>query len=140
MILRLAALAVLVPLAAHAFPLVTPEEAALPPATPKPLTRGITRGPAITLDAPRDPIHSPFRLHVVFTAHGGDVIDPASIRVIYLRSKQIDLSDRLKPYISPAGITVDGAEVPPGEHAFRIELRDNAGHESTSDIVLKVAG
>ena len=140
MIRCLVALVLLMPLTAHAFPLVTQEEAALPPATPKPLTRGITRGPAISLDSPRDPIHSPFRLHLVFTAHGGDVIDPASIRVIYLRSKQIDLSDRLKPYISPAGITVDGAEIPPGEHAFRIELRDNAGHESTSDIVLKVAG
>jgi hypothetical protein len=140
MIRCLVILALLIPMTAHAFPLITPEEAAVPAATPKPLTRGITRGPAITLDSPRAPIRSPFRLHVVFTAHGGDVIDPASIRVIYLRSRQIDISARLQPFTTGAGITVDGAEVPPGEHAFRIELRDDAGHESSADIVLKVAG
>ena len=139
MIRCLAVLAMLTPITAHAFPLVTQEEAAVPAASPKPLTRGITRGPGITLDSPREPVRSPFRLHVVFTAHGGDVIDPASVRVIYLRSKQVDLTARLKPFTGGEGITVDGAEVPPGEHAFRIALRDNAGHEATADFVLRVA-
>jgi len=94
----------LLPGAATALTLVTAEEAALPTPKPVPLLpptimpRGITRGPEIDVESPRNqgkPVHSPFPLRIGFIAHGGAHINPASVKVIYLRQGNIDLTGRL---------------------------------------------
>jgi hypothetical protein len=46
----------------------------------------------------------------------------------------------LKSEISATGINVPDAETPPGEHAFRIEVQDDEGRSSTTEVVIKVAG
>ncbi len=130
---------------ANALTLITAAEAAMPAGGPQPLvvpvppTRGITRPPEIDLmSPPKRPVHSPFEFRIGFIAHGGARIDPKSVKVIYLRQDNIDLTNRLKSAITAKGIDVPNAETPPGEYAFRIEVRDDDGHIATSDIVIDV--
>ena len=130
---------------AGAFTLVTAEEAAMPPGAPQPLPRpvtpqrGITRPPEIDLvSPPKRPVHSPFEFRIGFVAHGGAHIDPKSVQVIYLRQDNIDLTNRLKSAITAKGIDVPNAETPPGQHAFRIQVQDDDGHISTTDIIIDV--
>ena len=132
---------------AAALTLVTADEAALPvlkPLLPPPTAaRGITRGPEIDVQSPRSqgkPVRSPFALRIDFVAHGGAHINPASVKVIYLRQGNIDLTSRLKAEISATGINVPNAETPPGEHAFRIEVQDDDGRASATDVVIQVSG
>jgi hypothetical protein len=134
---------------AAAMTLVTADEAALPVAKPLPLlppptvARGITRGPEIEVQSPRSagkPVRSPFPLRIDFVAHGGAHINAASVKVIYLRQGNIDLTGRLKSEISANGINVPDAETPPGEHAFRIQVEDDEGRSSATDVVIQVSG
>jgi hypothetical protein len=87
---------------------------------------------------PRRPVHSPFEFRIGFVAHGGAHIDPKSVKVIYLRQGNIDLTSRLQSAITAKGIDVPDAETPPGEYAFRIEVHDDDGHISAKDIVIDV--
>ncbi len=114
--------------------------ALLPPSTSP---RGITRGPEIDVESPRSqgkPVRSPFPFRIDFVAHGGAHINPASVKVIYLRQGNIDLTGRLKSEISATGINVPNAETPPGEHEFRIEVQDDEGRSSAADVVIRVTG
>ena len=59
--------------------------------------------------------------------------------VTYLRGPNIDLTQRIKAFVEPAGIDIPEAEVPPGEHAIRVELKDSEGRRATTNFVLAVA-
>ncbi|MEY2886601.1 MAG: hypothetical protein RIQ84_1638 [Pseudomonadota bacterium] len=126
---------------ANAKPLITAKEAQLPAPTGELKTRGISRGPAIKVVSPdvgSGQINSPFDLKVQFEARGGNKIDPKSVKVTYLKSPNVDLTDRLKPTISESGINFEKAEVPEGEHAVRITVKDMEGRESHSIINLVI--
>jgi hypothetical protein len=143
----IAVAAVLLPGApATALTLITAEEAAMPAGGPQPLVvpvlpnRGITRPPDIQrVSPPKRPVHSPFEFRVGFVAHGGAHIDPKSVKITYLRQDNIDLTNRLQAAITAKGIDVPNAETPPGQYAFRIEVRDDDGHISATDILIDVA-
>jgi hypothetical protein len=129
-LIGLALVAVAAP--AAAFELVTPAEAALPPGTLPTLDlRGSpTRGPLITVVSPPPGaglMHSPVDLKLQFRAFGGAEVDPNSVVVTYLKDPAIDITQRLTPFISAAGITVPQADVPAGKHQFWIELKDKDG-------------
>lgn len=125
---------------AQATPLITPTEAALPAASGAMATRGITRGPAIKQVSPQtdQPIKGPFDWKVQFEARGGEKIDPASVKVTYVKSPFVDLTPRIQSAISADGINFNKAEVPPGEHVLRITVKDSAGRETNSTMTLKV--
>src|SRR5690242_2221235 len=98
-----AALLLLLSAPASALTLITAEEAAMPAGAPQPLSepvvppRAITRPPQIDLVSPaRRPVRSPFEFRIGFVAHGGAHIDPKSVKIIYLRQDNIDLTNRLK--------------------------------------------
>ena len=120
--------------------LITPEEARLP--TPKDVfaSRAITRGPHIDL-AGRDEAHprSPLPLQVKFKGFGGATINLDSLRVTYMKSPNVDLTQRVRPYAGPAGIEIQEAEVPPGEHLLRVELQDSEGRRTTTTFLLSVS-
>ena len=126
--------------AAQAGPLITESEARLPAAATV-VTRGITRGPAIKLLSP-DPaaesIKSPFNLRVAFEPRGGARIDPASVKVSYMKTPIVDLHERIKPGLTEKGIHLENAEVPPGEHEIRLSVQDSEGRQATTVIHLKV--
>ena len=121
--------------------LITEAEAKLPP--PKGAfavaTRGITRGPKIEHLADTSVTKSPIRLRVKFESFGGSKIDPDSLKVTYLKSPAVDLTDRVKPFIQPTGIDMPDASLPAGEHALRVDVKDSDGRVATSSFVLKVA-
>jgi hypothetical protein len=122
--------------------LITPEEAALPAASGESLTRGISRGPGVELVSPSPdfgPVKPPFELKVAFEPRGGNAIDPASVKVVYLKSPHIDLTPRLQSGITETGIVFPEASVPPGQHELKITVLDVDGRETNSVVQLVVA-
>jgi len=127
----------------HAFKLISDKEAGLPDMPTALVVRGITRGPGIKMTAPDPdaaPATAPFNLKVVFQPRGGSKIDIASVKVTYLKAQPVDLSDRVKPGLSEAGIDLKDAEAPPGAHAIQISVADSEGRKTSAVFTLKVAG
>jgi hypothetical protein len=129
---------------AAALELVTASEAALPAGSPPSIkTRGSpTRRPEIVVVWPSPDagmLHSPFDMRIRFRAFGGAQIDPDSVVVTYLKQPAIDITQRIMPYISAAGIEVKQAQVPPGTHTFWIEVKDNDGRFTSTELSIKVA-
>ena len=121
-------------------PLISAKEAALPPAAGGLATRGISRGPAIKLASPEadTPVAAPFDFKVNFEARGDAKIDPASVKVVYMKSPFVDLTPRLKSAISANGIDFAKADVPPGTHTIRVTVKDSEGRETNSVLNLVV--
>ena len=126
--------------AAQATPLITDEEAKLPP--PKGAAavdwRGILRSPKVEVVSPTGAVHSPLRLQLKFESFGGATINPDSVKVIYLRTPNVDLTPRLKPFIQAGGIDMPEAELPPGEYTVRVDVRDSDGRPGTASFTLTV--
>jgi hypothetical protein len=122
--------------------LITEDEALLPAAAPTELTRrGVTRAPKIEILSPASDmavVKSPLNLKLRFESFGGSKIDLDTVKVIYLKSPAIDLTQRLKTHIKSDGIELDTAEVPPGDHRIKVEVKDNEGRSGISNFVLKV--
>jgi hypothetical protein len=131
----------LVQTGAFAEPLITSKEAALPAASGVLATRGISRGPAIKVVSPEPDttVSSPFSLKLNFEARGGEKIDPASVKVVYLKSPTVDLTPRLQSGITANGIDFGKAEVPPGQHDLRVTVKDSQGRETHSVMTIVVA-
>jgi hypothetical protein len=128
---------------AAAIQLVTEQEAALPPdRLPGLELRGSpTRRPSAVIVSPppnAGVMKSPVIFKIKLQAHGGAKIDPDSIVVTYKKTPEIDITQRIMPFITADGIDVPDAEVPPGTHQFRIELKDNEGHLGAADFSFQV--
>lgn len=118
--------------------LITPEEAQLP--TPKDVfaSRAITRGPRIDL-IDTGQLRSPLPLKLKFRGFGGATIDTHSLRITYMKSPNIDLTPRVKPFLKPTGIEIQEAEIPPGEHLVRVEIQDSEGRLTTTTFLLSIS-
>jgi hypothetical protein len=127
--------------AAHALQLITKEEAALP-SVHSGHERGISRGPTVVIVSPSPAagtVGSPFELKIRFVAHGGAEIDPESVLVTYLKDPAVDLTQRLRPFITTVGIDVKDAEVPAGTHWLRVDVTDSTGHAGWADFSFRVS-
>ena len=147
------------PVSAGTLVLITREEANLPayrppskglgeePGQSRPglRWRGLAAGPQLIVVAPPAKggtliAHRPVSLHIRFrTAEDGAAIDLNSLRVTYLRLWGIDITDRIKPYLSTQGIDVDNADIPPGEHSIELEVRDTLGRVIKQVLKLSVS-
>ena len=78
-------------------------------------------------------------LQVMFESFGGAKIDLDSVKVTYLRTPNVDLTPRVKPFVQSAGIDIPDVEIPLGEHMVRIDVKDSDGRIGTTSFVLKVA-
>jgi len=140
MFIRLICIAFLLTVqAAHAqtLQLITADEAKQPAVAAKPGSRAITRGPGVKLASPES-VSGSFPFKVEFAPRGESKIDPASVKVEYLRGSGVDLTERLKAGTSATGISVAAASAPPGEHAFRVSVRDSEGREGHAEFKLTV--
>src|ERR1700686_4571963 len=150
MIVRIRAVVLLIGFAAAAMPaavpacaaqvLITEEEAKLPPPRGAVAAdrRGITRGPKIEFVASNEPIHSPMHLQLRFESYGGAKIDPASVRVTYLRTPNVDLTGRIKPFVQATGIDIPDAQLPAGDHMLRVDIKDLDGRIGSTIFAVKV--
>lgn len=130
---------------AHAWPLVTEAEAqmaAAPAAVDGEITaKSVSRGPSIRLIAPSpnaSNLTSPLALKIAFEAHGGAKINLTSFSMVYLKTPAVDLLPRLKAGLTESGIDLQGVELPVGDHAFKIMLKDSEGRQSTAQFTLKI--
>ena len=122
-------------------PLITPQEAALPQAEASTQGRAISRGPGIkqiTPDQNAGGVKSPLNLKIAFEPRGGSKINTGSVNVVYLKNPIVDLTSRIKPGLSEAGIDLVGSEIPPGDHQIRVTVQDTEGRQSSALIALKV--
>lgn len=121
--------------------LISADEAKLPP--PKGAvsvaSRGITRGPKIELVGSPNNVKSPMHLALKFESFGGAKINVDSLKVQYLKNPAVDLTPRLKPFVQPTGIDMPDAELPPGDHLIRVDVKDSDGRTATTSFTLKVA-
>ena len=111
----------------HAETLITQQEAKLSPAANTHSTRGISRGPAVIILSPNmtnGHLKSPFDLKIQFESRGGNKIDLSQVKVTYLKSPEVDFSQ---------------AEVPQGEHAIKILIKDKDGRETATVFNFTVA-
>ena len=141
-------LLVAAPLSAHATVLITPQEAQLPRAQAAPAAGGggayqddrgtPTRPPDVMVQSPKGAVASPFPLRLQFTPHNGARIDPNSVTVTLLTRPEVDLTNRVQPYISARGLDFGQAEAPPGQYRIRIDLTDDAGHIGSATVDLQV--
>jgi hypothetical protein len=137
--------AVIAPLPARAADvLITEAEASRPaPGDVSLTTRGLTRGPVVEQVSPdpdaNAPVKSPLPLKIKFQTRNNVPIDKDSIKITYVRSPNVDLTGRIKAHIGDDGIEMKAAEVPPGTHVIRIELKDQQGRSTTGTIKLSVA-
>jgi hypothetical protein len=127
--------------AVGATPLITDDEARLPP--PKGAisanTRGILRGPKVEVISPNEAAHSPLRLQLKFESFGGARIDIESVKVFYLRTPNVDLTARVKPFIQADGIDMPEAELPPGEYLVRVDVKDSDGRPGSASFTLRIS-
>lgn len=122
--------------------LITKAEAALPaPAGSGSVTRAITRGPGVEQlsPSPDKSMASPLPLLIKFVPRNNVPIDPASVKLTYIKSKAIDLTERIKKHVTADGIDMSNAEVPAGTHILRLEVTDQQGRSGTAVIKLIVA-
>ena len=123
--------------------LITPDEALRPKAPQGDLTfrAGVSRGPTITLVSPKPTdktVQSPVHLELKFEGRGGAQVDVNSLKLIYIKSPAIDLTERVKSFAKPAGIDVPLAELPPGTHSIRAEVKDKDGRAGFINFNLNV--
>ena len=140
MIIRIAAASLLLFSSAvfsQTLQLIKDDEAKLPAAAAKPASRAITRGPGVKLVSP-DSVSGQFPFKIAFEPRGESKIDAASIKVEYLKGSGIDLTERLKPGIRPAGIEIPAAAAPAGEHPIRVTVRDSEGRQGSAEFKLTV--
>ena len=127
--------------AVGATPLITDDEARLPP--PKGAisanTRGILRGPKVEVVSPNEAGHSPLRLQLKFESFGGARIDIESVKVLYLRTPNVDLTARVRPFIQADGIDMPDAELPPGEYLVRVDVKDSDGRPGSASFTLRIS-
>lgn len=122
--------------------LITEQEAKLPPAAGAVAmsSRGVTRRPRVELVSPAKGTAptSPLRLQIKFAPFSGATVDPASVKVIYMKSPAVDLTSRVKAFTQPTGIDVPAAEVPHGDHIIRVDVTDSEGRTAISSFTLKI--
>jgi hypothetical protein len=128
--------------AAGAIELIAEQEAALPDDLTGSRRGGPTRGPDIVLVSPAPNaglVKSPLTLKIRFRPHGGAKIDRDSILITYKKIPSIDMTQRLTQFIRADGIEVQNAEVPPGAHRIRIDVKDGDGRATTDYLIITVA-
>ena len=130
--------------------LITPEEAALPaaptggvaPSGGRPLDverAAPDTGPEILVVKPAEgkPLSVPLEVAVRFKPRQAPV-EVATVKVSVVKLFEIDITERVRPYVTPAGIEIPDARLPSGKHMVRISVGDKNGGVSQRELTLEV--
>lgn len=117
--------------ASEPFDLITAEEAAAPDLDPAEWHLEVSRadgGPEIQVISPRmgESIKKPVLIDVRFIK-GEKEIDPSTIKLEYLKFITIDLTPRVKDYLTKDGVKVSNVNLPSGTHTIRLSVGDTGG-------------
>jgi len=130
------------PLAVAAVPLVliTDEEAARPEAK----NVGFARmpdalGPEIIINNPISDKETtgPVKLKINFVQKN-TAVDLKSIKFKCLKSPELDLTERIRPYVTSKGLNIEQVKLPAGRYRFRIIIADINGRLSEKDLSVMV--
>ncbi|MBN1880981.1 MAG: hypothetical protein JW885_02300 [Deltaproteobacteria bacterium] len=112
--------------------LVTAEEAAQP--SIRAAGEEKNDGPVISIHSPENDatLSGTFRLYIEVEKKedGADVLMD-SLKVRYLKVVPIDITDRVRDYISGTSLDVPNAEFPAGNHRTEIYIEDAEGYASS---------
>ena len=127
----------------HCLTLITPEEAAQPDMLiPKGVNlRTVERdGPQIKIYSPNldEPLRIPFIMDIAFEASSNKTINFDSLSIKYLKLISIDLTDKIKPYLSNNRLVIKDAKVPQGKHRLQFSIAYTSGEKTIMEIVLNV--
>ena len=78
-------------------------------------------------------------LQLKFETHGGAKIDPDSVKFTYLKTPNVDLTERIKPFVQVTGIDIPDTQLPAGDHMLRVDIKDLDGRIGSMVFALKVA-
>jgi hypothetical protein len=129
------------PCSGHSFTLITLEEALQPEV---PFLRECStleeNGPHIKINAPKldGPLLAPFVVDIAFEASQNKIIDYDTLRVRYLKFIPIDLTDRVKPYLSNNRWMLKDVKVPQGRHCLQVLIGYQSGEKTLMEILLNV--
>ncbi len=119
--------------------LVTEEEAS------QPVTRGSfeqqDNGPDIRILAPLggSTVQSPFPIHIEFISAGATAaVNMASLKLTYMKLWGIDITDRVRDYISGTTLSVPETDIPAGRHTIEIYIEDSNKNVSSRQITINV--
>lgn len=113
--------------------LLTEGEAALALA---PLTRAAElpkNGPLIKIVTPQQAaeVISPFPVEIRFEPRpGGAPVKMDTLKLTVLRVFEIDITDRIRPYIGESKLAVKEAKMPSGHYRLKLLIADAAGRQS----------
>jgi hypothetical protein len=131
------------PLTGYGFTLITLQEATQP--EPSSLfgvkcSRLEEGGPQIKISSPKpdEPLIAPFVVDVSFEAPPGKTIDYGSLRLRYLKLIPIDLTDRVKGYLTQNRLLLKDVNVPQGQHCLQLLIAYTTGEETLMEIFLQV--
>jgi len=116
-----------------AFDLVSAQEMHASLAAGEPLTaksKPVAGAPEIEVVHPKldAPVASPTPIQLMFVPAAASKVRPETFKVLYGRLR-IDITQRLlaAAKVTPAGIQVDGAALPKGQHRLNLRIEDNQG-------------
>lgn len=132
------------------FWLITPEEGAMAPTLADPHAvreRGLfssvpveqNNGPVIKMEKPNfaDANTSPLEILIRFSPREASV-DLSTLKVTLVKLFDIDLTDRVRPYVSKEGLHIPDAQLPSGEHTVRVTLGDTDGGITITQLYVKI--
>jgi hypothetical protein len=91
---------------------------------------------APTLDKP---LSAPIDIDLQFVP-AGTPIRPETFRVCYLGFLTMDITQRItdRVAVSPTGIKVTGAQLPPGHHHLVMLIADSQGHYGHQEAIFEI--
>ncbi|MFQ5353917.1 MAG: hypothetical protein ACE5DW_07035 [Thermodesulfobacteriota bacterium] len=123
--------------------LITAEEAASPELPPSALhiEAALSEdGPTVDVLTPKNgkPYKPPVEISIRFIPKEGRDIDLSTLRVEYLKFITIDLTKRVRPYVSKKGIEIPETSLPSGTHTIRLTIGDVSGSMTRRIFYVKV--
>jgi hypothetical protein len=79
------------------------------------------------------------RFQLKFLSYGGAKIDPDSVKFTYLKTPNVDLTGRIKPFVQATGIDIPDTQLPAGDHMLRVDIKDLDGRIGSTIFALKVS-
>ena len=83
----------------------------------------------------------PFDFHVNFLSHSpGQSVDMESLKVKYLEIWDVDITEKIRPYIRGNSIVIPQMNLPKGNHKIEIKIRDYQKNQSIQTLQIHVRG